>query len=133
MMGHLPTNTRLGVAESYAKPLVEGPGTLPANIRDAMAMSLTAKLFRGLVSLEMDAAYDQWGAISLNGEKTLVAWAADWLNTATGFQGHSVGYPKASPRDVHFALLGKMDDWHITDLLVDDAAPPAPLPKGAVS
>lgn len=96
-------------------------------------MSLTAKLFRGLVILEMDTAYDQWGAISLRGDKHMVSWVADYLATATGFQGHLVGYPNASPRDVHASLLGKVGDWHITDLLVDDAAPPAPLPKGAVS
>jgi len=92
----------------------------------------------GLVRLALDSPYDVPGRIELTGEGPVGAGAveafADWLSVAVGFQGHTVGYPVASPRDLHAALLGPdAARWRISDLVVTDAAPLAPLPDGAVS
>jgi hypothetical protein len=131
-MGHPPTNTWLGVAENHARFLVEGPRTLPADPGDAEAM-ITANLFAKQGALALHVPYDARGDVAVTGPDALVTAFTDWLETAYGFQGHRVGYPKASPRDLHAALLINADRWGISEILVDDAAPPPDLPEGAVS
>lgn len=94
---------------------------------------IKATLFAGRGTLALDAAYDTPGPIRLSGPEPLVQSFADWLESAVGFQGHLVGYPEASPRDLHAALLQHGERWRVSGIEVDDARPPAPLPQGAVS
>lgn len=94
---------------------------------------ITATLFGGAGALSLDSAYDTPGTIRLSGPGPLVDDFADWLSTATGFQGHLVGYPEASPRDLHTALLAAPGRFRISGVYSDDAAPVAALPDGAVS
>lgn len=94
---------------------------------------ITASLFKGSVTLALDASYDSVGAIRLEGDKDLCARVAEWLRGAYGFQGHLVGYPQASPRDLHYALAANAEEWMVEELRVTDAAMPDPLPEGAVS
>lgn len=94
---------------------------------------ITAKLFNGRGTITLDAPYDGRGTIDLTTEPWLVTAFAGWLKTAIGFQGHGVGYPIASPRDLHAALLYESERWGVSDIQVDDAKPLPPLPAGAVS
>ena len=94
---------------------------------------MTANLFKRQGTVTLDVAYDACGAIALTGHPLLVSAFADWLSTATGFQGHGVGYPIASPRDLHAALLYEGAKWGVSEIQVDDAKPLQPLPEGAVS
>jgi len=96
-------------------------------------MTLRAKIFGGQGTLTLAAPYDARGTIVLTGPDLLPDFFADWLSTSIGFQGHAVGYPEASPRDLHAALIEHAARWRVTDIEVDDAAPPEPLPDGAVS
>lgn len=94
---------------------------------------ITANLFAKQGTLALHVPYDARGAVAVTGPDTLVAVFTDWLETAYGFQGHRVGYPNASPRDLHVALLVNADRWGISEILVDDATPAPELPEGAVS
>lgn len=93
---------------------------------------MTAKLFKGHGTVTMDASYDAYDKIALTGPPSLVSAFTDWLKTAIGFEGHGVGYPLASPRDLHAALLYEGERWGVSDIQVDDAKPLPPPPKGAV-
>ena len=96
-------------------------------------MTISANLFNGQGTLTLAVPYDARGPIVLTGPEPLRDMFADWLSAAIGFQGHLVGYPEASPRDLHAALLQHGQQWRVSDIEVDDAAPPATLPEGAVS
>lgn len=93
---------------------------------------MTAKLFNGRGTLTIDAAYDAYGKTVVTGPPLFVSGFTDWLTTAIGFEGHGVGYPWATPRDLHAALMTDGRQWVVSDIQVDDAKPLPPPPKGAV-
>lgn len=94
---------------------------------------ITAKLFNKRGTLTIDAAYDAYGKIIITGPPLFVTGFIDWLETAIGFAGHGVGYPWATPRNLHAALISDGAQWSVSDIQVDDAKPLPPLPAGAVS
>jgi hypothetical protein len=95
-------------------------------------MTLRAQIFGGMGTLTLDAPYDGRGPIVMTGPPSLLDEFSDWLHIATGFQGHRVGYPVASPRDLHFALEQYAAQWRVSAIECDDASPLGPPPDGAV-